>query len=1097
MAFTTKVQPVTLTASDVKATTATLTIANHSGDWHYKHTTPTGGQCSAAVSGTVANLTGLTANTDYVFAAYSDGGCATGLGVQVGFRTKPETSGTTTTPTTTTDTTTDTTEPKVEPVEQPDPEPVATAPPAPSRPTAVAGNARVTLRWRSNGDGDSDITKWQYAVATEGGFGNWIDMAGSGASTTEHLVEALANGIVHRFKVRAVNAVGEGEESSASDGVTPATTPAAPSQPLATFGNGQVRLDWRSNGDGGSAITGWQYVQASDGGFGDWIDVADAGADTTSHVVEGLVNGTAYRFKVRAVNALGKGDESPETALATPATVALAPTKPEVLSGNAQVSISWRSNGDGGRPILRWEYAIGSGGGYGHWEEIPGSGVATTEHVATGLANGTAYRFKVRAATALGAGEESPESESVVPATTPSAPSGLVVVASLSDFTLTWTSNGDGGLAITGWQYAYRNGGRYSEWTDIPGSGPDTTSYTVQGLAKETAYRFKVRAVNALGEGEESAVSSAVTLLDAHPEFVGIGVADLILPRNEPIDPVLLPVAWGGDGALTYALAPALPAGLHFDAATRTLSGTPVAVFAPQTFRYTVTDADVGEPDSAELTFAIEVVVSQADRSVMEDAAAAHGRALLSSVTGVIGERFRGASRSHDSFGSAVVPPSGDANRSRGMRPLQGDGSDGAGLRWYGTGPGAQSRGTRHRDLVDSGTDMLWGRSFATRLKARGSAQPGPWTLWGAADMQRFDGLSGQSTYGGDVRSIYVGMDANLGGEWLAGGALARQRGEVDYRLDGGVDGRVVTELAGFHPYVRGRSGSGLEFWALGGYASGTATDRRRDGDDQQSDLAMAVGAAGVRQDVAEWNSVRLSVVGGAGLLSLAADEGAFMVNSFTADIHRVRLALEASRPVGAFSPYMQFGGRSDGGDGDTGLGMEMVAGLRYAGERLDFEARGRWLTAHAAKGQEEYGAMTRLTLRARPDGTGLQLRLMPSWGLARQGSMLLDNTDDLLGGGAMPGLGSGAPWMAGSRGLALDSELGYSVAVAQLKGLVTPTLSHGLQGITPLTRFGLDYQHANPANQALGFRFSFGYELRKRAYGAGYHLQMNLTNRF
>ena len=171
--------------------------------------------------------------------------------------------------------------------------------------------------------------------------------------------------------------------------------------------------------------------------------------------------------------------------------------------------------------------------------------------------------------------------------------------------------------------------------------------------------------------------------------------------------------------------------------------------------------------------------------------------------------------------------------------------------------------------------------------------------------------------------------------------------------------------------------------------------------------------------------------------------------------------------------------------------------GLRYAGERLDFEARSRWLTAHAAKGQEEYGAMTRLTLRARPDGTGLQLRLMPSWGLARQGSMLLDNTDDLLGGGAMPGLGSGAPWMAGSRGLALDSELGYSVAVAQLKGLVTPTLSHGLQGITPLTRFGLDYQHANPANQALGFRFSFGYELRKRAYGAGYHLQMNLTNRF
>ena len=417
VAFTTKVQPVTLTASDVKATTATLTIANHSGDWHYKHTTPTGGQCSAAVSGTVANLTGLTANTDYVFAAYSDGGCATGLGVQVGFRTKPETSGTTTTPTTTTDTTTDTTEPKVEPVEQPDPEPVATAPPAPSRPTAVAGNARVTLRWRSNGG--RRLGHHQMAVRRcNRRRVRQLELTWPAAAPRPPNTWSRPSPTASCIGSRCVPLTpsGEGEESSASDGVTPATTPAAPSQPLATFGNGQVRLDWRSNGDGGSAITGWQYVQASDGGFGDWIDVADAGADTTSHVVEGLVNGTAYRFKVRAVNALGKGDESPETALATPATVALAPTKPEVLSGNAQVSISWRSNGDGGRPILRWEYAIGSGGGYGHWEEIPGSGVATTEHVATGLANGTAYRFKVRAATALGAGEESPESESVVPA---------------------------------------------------------------------------------------------------------------------------------------------------------------------------------------------------------------------------------------------------------------------------------------------------------------------------------------------------------------------------------------------------------------------------------------------------------------------------------------------------------------------------------------------------------------------------------------------------------------------------------------------------------------------------------------------------------
>ena len=66
-----------LTASNVTATTATLTIANHSGDWYYKHTN-TGATCEGPVSGTSKNLTGLTASTSYTYSAYSDSGCTTG-----------------------------------------------------------------------------------------------------------------------------------------------------------------------------------------------------------------------------------------------------------------------------------------------------------------------------------------------------------------------------------------------------------------------------------------------------------------------------------------------------------------------------------------------------------------------------------------------------------------------------------------------------------------------------------------------------------------------------------------------------------------------------------------------------------------------------------------------------------------------------------------------------------------------------------------------------------------------------------------------------------------------------------------------------------
>ena len=69
---------VTLTASNIAATTATLTIAGHTGAWYYKANNAPHTTCSAsAVSGASTNLTGLAAGTSYVYTAYSNSGCTT------------------------------------------------------------------------------------------------------------------------------------------------------------------------------------------------------------------------------------------------------------------------------------------------------------------------------------------------------------------------------------------------------------------------------------------------------------------------------------------------------------------------------------------------------------------------------------------------------------------------------------------------------------------------------------------------------------------------------------------------------------------------------------------------------------------------------------------------------------------------------------------------------------------------------------------------------------------------------------------------------------------------------------------------------------
>ena len=73
------------------------------------------------------------------------------------------------------------------------------------------------------------------------------------------------------------------------------------------------------------------------------------------------------------------------------------------------------------------------------------------------------------------------------------------------------------------------------------------------------------------------------------------------------IDPLVLPEAIGGDAPLTYSIfSLGMPAGLVFNPATRTLSGTPAtATDAPVTVLYTVIDSD--RDAATPLTFSITV----------------------------------------------------------------------------------------------------------------------------------------------------------------------------------------------------------------------------------------------------------------------------------------------------------------------------------------------------------------------------------------------------------------------------------------------------------------------------------------------------------
>ena len=112
-------------------------------------------------------------------------------------------------------------------------------------------------------------------------------------------------------------------------------------------------------------------------------------------------------------------------------------------------------------------------------------------------------------------------------------------------------------------------------------------------------------------------VFSAAARDTAAPSFPAdaVEVADLHLVKGEPMTPVTFPEAFGGDGELRYTLEPALPPGLRFDPAARTLSGTPTAEMAETVYTYAAADADfsVGPADAASLRFSIAVTRNEAE----------------------------------------------------------------------------------------------------------------------------------------------------------------------------------------------------------------------------------------------------------------------------------------------------------------------------------------------------------------------------------------------------------------------------------------------------------------------------------------------------
>jgi hypothetical protein len=376
--------------------------------------------------------------------------------------------------------------------------PVTPLLPAPAGVVGVPGNQLVALTWTAPVDANgAPITDYLVQYSSNSGT-SWTTFADGTSTATSATVTGLTNGTSYLFRVAAVTAGGTGAYGQ-SAAVTPRTVAGAPTSVSGVAGNAQVVVSWVAPvSNGGAPITDYVVQYSSNSGTS-WDTFADATSTATSATVTGLTNGTAYLFRVAAVNAAGPGAYGQTSTTVTPRTVASAPASVVGTPGNGLVSLTWTAPSNGGAAITDYLVQYSSNSGTSWTTFADGTSTATSATV-TGLANGTAYLFRVAAVNAAGTGAYG-QSAAVTPRTVATAPRNLVGSPRNGQAVLTWTVPlSNGGAAITDYavQYSSNSG---TSWTTFADGLSTGTTATVTGLTNGTSYVFRVAAINAAGTG--------------------------------------------------------------------------------------------------------------------------------------------------------------------------------------------------------------------------------------------------------------------------------------------------------------------------------------------------------------------------------------------------------------------------------------------------------------------------------------------------------------------------------------------------------------------------------------------------------------------
>ncbi|KAM7380980.1 hypothetical protein PAMP_004243 [Pampus punctatissimus] len=399
----------------------------------------------------------------------------------------------------------------------------------------------ISMTWtRPMYDGGSDVTGYVVEILEEG-TEQWYRATTKALKTNEYVAAGLTANRKYRFRVAAINSNGTGDFSEPSAELEPLERVEIPDLELADDlkktvclrAGGTLRLFVSITGRP-TPVVAWRKtgVELQRRGF---IETTDS---YTLLMVEKVGRYDSGKYVVEAENPSGKKT----------ATILVKVYDTPGPPGSVNVKDYTKES-----VVITWDVPSIDGGAHisnyiieKREASMKSYKTVTTEcrktlFRITGLTEGVHYFFRVLPENIYGVGEPCETSEALLVCEMPSVPLNLQVVdVTRSSVTLHWEKPlHDGGSRLTGYVIEACKVGS-DRWSAVATAKASVSQHTIQSLAENDQYLFRIRATNSRGASEPMDTVTPVTIQDIKVmpkiDITSIPQKIVHVHRGKPID---------------------------------------------------------------------------------------------------------------------------------------------------------------------------------------------------------------------------------------------------------------------------------------------------------------------------------------------------------------------------------------------------------------------------------------------------------------------------------------------------------------------------------------------------------------------------------